>query len=109
MGPLKSSFGPKVLANSERNVSLVLVFSFYRHECGFTDMLYKSDVGVWILAHRSIASYPKETFLDNYHKEDPTLTEYCKLVAHYGSEKYNAPELMKEALVCVFLTRCLQV
>ena len=30
--------------------------------------------------------------------EDPTLTEYCKLVAHYGSDKYTAPELMKEAL-----------
>ena len=36
------------------------------------------------------------------------MTEYCKLVAHYGSDKYTAPELMKEALVCVFLTRCLQ-
>ena len=56
-----------------------------------------------------MASYPKEIFLDNFHKEDPTLTEYCKLVAHYNSEKYTAPELMKEALVCVFLTRCLQV
>ena len=71
-------------------------------------MLYKSDVGVWILAHRSVATYPKEIFLENFHKEDPTLTEYCKLVAHYGSDKYTAPELMKEALVCVFLTRCLQ-
>ena len=61
-------------------------------------MLYKSDVGVWSLAHRSVATYPKEIFLENFHKEDPTLTEYCKLVAHYGSDKYTAPELMKEAL-----------
>ena len=29
-------------------------------------------------------------------------------MAHYGSEDFNAPELMKEALVSVFLTRCLQ-
>ena len=68
-------------------------------------MLYKSDVGVWILAHRSVASYDKEIFLENLHKENENLTEYCKLVAHYGSERYSPPELMKEALVCVFLTR----
>ena len=36
------------------------------------------------------------------------MQEYCKLVTHYGSDKFTAPELMKEALVCVFLTRCLQ-
>ena len=36
------------------------------------------------------------------------LVEYSTLVSHYGSDKYSAPELMKEALVCVFLTRCLQ-
>ena len=73
-----------------------------------TDVLYKSDIGVWILAHRSVASYPKEIFLENQHKNDEKLNEYCKLVGHYGSDKYSPPELMKEALVCVFLTRCLQ-
>ena len=50
---------------------------------------------------------PKSIF-QNLHKEDPKLDEYCTLVAHYGSEDFNAPELMKEALVAVFLTRCLQ-
>ena len=73
-----------------------------------TDVLYKSDVGVWILAHKTVASYPKDTFLDNEHRQDESLGEYCKLVAHYGSPKYSAPELMKEALICVFFTRCLQ-
>ena len=33
---------------------------------------------------------------------------YSTLVNHYGSDQFSAPELMKEALVCVFLTRCLQ-
>ena len=79
-----------------------------RYECGITDVLYKSDVGVWILAYRTVASYPKETFLENQHKEDPLLNDYTKLVAHYGSDKYSAPELMKEALICIFFTRCLQ-
>ena len=36
------------------------------------------------------------------------MKEYCTLVAHYGSTEFSAPELMKEALVAVFLTRCLQ-
>ena len=82
--------------------------TYHKYECGLTDILYKSDIGVWILAYRSVASYPKETFLQNLHKEDAQLDEYCTLVAHYGSTEFSAPELMKEALVCVFLTRCLQ-
>ena len=79
---------------------------FYRYECGLTDILYKADVGVWILAHRTVASYPKEIFLEQ--TLNPQLQEYCTLVNHYGSDKYSAPELMKEALVSVFLTRALQ-
>jgi hypothetical protein len=80
---------------------------FKRHECGLTDMLYKSDVGVWILAHRTVASQPKSVFLED-NQMDPSLHEYTQLVTHYGSDKFSAPELMKEALVCVFFTRCLQ-
>merc|ERR1712141_166624 len=70
--------------------------SYHKHECGLTDALYKADVGVWILAHRSVASYPKEIFLDQ--NLDSHLQEYCTLVTHYGSDKFSAPELMKEAL-----------
>lgn len=82
--------------------------TLFRFECGLTDVLYKSEVGVWILAYRTMTSHSKEMFLNNGHKDDPSLSNYCKLVAHYGSDKYSAPELMKEALICVFFTRCLQ-
>ena len=84
----------------------VSIFPISRYECGLTDILYKADLGVWILAHRSVASHPKEIFLEQ--KLDSRFVEYSTLVSHYGSDKYSAPELMKEALVCVFLTRCLQ-
>ena len=81
--------------------------SYHKHECRLTDVLYKSDIGVWILAHKSVAQFPKETFLENQ-PLPAKLDEFCKLVTHYGSDQFSAPELMKEALVCVFLTRCLQ-
>ena len=41
-----------------------VLFQFYRYECGLTDILYKADLGVFILALRSVASYPKEIFLE---------------------------------------------
>ena len=85
---------------------MIVIYNF-RHECGLTDVFYKSDIGVWILAHRSVASKPKANFLGEL-PFDLRLEEYIKLVTHYGSNKFSAPELMKEALVCVFLTRCLQ-
>ena len=47
--------------------------TYHKYECGLTDILYKSDIGVWILAYRSVATYPKEIFLENLHKEDKKL------------------------------------
>ena len=82
--------------------------TYHKFECGFTDVLYQADVGVWILAYRIVSSYQKDFFLQNLHVEDENFGDFCKLVAHYGSEKFTPPELMKEALICVFLTRCLQ-
>ena len=56
-----------ILIDKYSGFNQIISYNF-RHECGFTDMLYKSDVGVWILAHRSVATYPKEIFLENFHK-----------------------------------------
>ena len=95
-----------------------------RYECGMTNVLYQGEIGVWILAYRAISSVTISFLLDNTFeriKEEckldgrsqrqntiDNLLACCKLVTHDGSDKYSAPELMKECLVAVFLTRCLQ-
>ena len=95
-----------------------------RYECGMTNVLYQGEIGVWILAYRAVSSVPISFLLDNTFKsitdqynvsgrseESNTINDLincCKLVTHDGSNKYSAPELMKESLVAVFLTRCLQ-
>lgn len=82
----------------------------HKYECGITDVLYNSDIGVWILALKVVASKNASFFASAPGKvklEDDHLEKINQLVSHFNSDLYSAPELMKEALVCVFLTRCL--
>ncbi len=89
------------------------MFNFInRFECGLIDILYQSDVGVWILGFRAVASRPREFFLKNDFAKvakrkpstatDDEFDQLCRLVTHEGSNKFSAPELMKEALVSNF-------
>ena len=89
-----------------------------------TNILYQGEIGVWILAYRAISSVVLPFFLQNtfekisesknlkdVYKDEisiQNLFECCKLITHNGSDEYSAPVLMKESLVAVFLTRCLQ-
>ena len=89
-----------------------------------TNILYQAELGVWILAYRAICSVELSFLLQNTFEklsenletngndEDANavhnLISCCKLVTHNGSSLYSAPELMKESLIAVFLTRCLQ-
>ena len=78
--------------------------------------MYQSEIGVWILALRAVASRQRDYFVSNdFHtvarrqmsnvatreltNEDVEFEQLCKLVTHEGSNKFVAPELMKEALV----------
>jgi hypothetical protein len=77
-----------------------------RYECGLIDILYQSEIGVWILAFRAVASRPRDFFLSNdfpnvakRQSNDDEFEQLCRLVTHEGSDKFLAPELMKEALV----------
>jgi len=49
----------------------------------------------------------KNSRKDNKNAVD-NLIKCCNLVTHNGSNKHSSIELMKESLVAVFLTRCLQ-
>ena len=88
--------------------------SYHPYECGRTDMLYKSSIEVWILALRMVASKPVDFFVDNS-VTDVMTSSSCEeglkrtvlMESHQGSPQFNAPELMKEAFVSVFITRFL--
>ena len=89
-----------------------------------TNILYQAELGVWILAYRAICSVELSFLLQNTfekisedHETNGTnedanavniLISCCKLVTHNGSSLHSAPILMKESLIAVFLTRCLQ-
>ena len=58
-------------------------------------MLLSSHLGTWVLSVRAVLVSNQ---LEN---ESPFQTQ--DLVTHYGSDKFQAPELMKEALVAIYL------
>ena len=113
-----------ILVDLSSNFAITFSNFFNRYECGITNILYQGEIGVWILAYRAISSVDQSFFLKNtfenisasknledIYKDEPAiqnLFQSCKLVTHNGSDLYSAPELMKESLVAVFLTRCLQ-
>ena len=94
--------------------------SYHPYECGRTDLLYKSSIEVWILAMRMVASKPANFFVDHsvddiiaaaaaasLDNEEDGLRRTVMMESHPGSPRFSAPELMKEALVAVFITRYL--
>ena len=108
----------------ELNYFLNFFHFTWSYECGRTDILYQAEIGVWILALRAVSSVPLSVLADNTfdsirgkvwlngHNENESnirnLIACSKLVTHNGSDKFSGPELMKESIVAVFLTRCLQ-
>ena len=86
--------------------------SYHKYECKRTDVLYQAQVDVWILALRLVASKPLDFWLENpvskitRDKTHP-LHQTVVMESHNGSSEFSAPELMKEAMVAVFLTRFL--
>ncbi|XP_059094813.1 SET and MYND domain-containing protein DDB_G0273591-like [Tigriopus californicus] len=81
--------------------------SYHRFECGRTDLLYKSNIGVWILAARALGSMP-DLVTESKENLPRVWQSVLNMESHEGSDQYSAPELMKEALVAVFLTRFLE-
>ena len=68
--------------------------AYHSFECGKIDILYKANLGTWILV-------PRAVLIDD--------DQVSGLVTHYGTTGYStAPELMKEALICSFLAHYLR-
>ena len=76
-------------------------------------MTFPASIEVWLLAHRQVASRPLDFFIknsvDSIAKEtspqEDDLKRTVNMECHDGSQRFNAPELMKEALVAVFIVR----
>lgn len=85
-----------------------MAFAF-RYECGVTDLLYQANIGAWVLAHRATASLSLEYLVGTQPVQGGSAAAHgLGLVTHNGLDLFSAPALMKEALVAVFLTRCLE-
>ena len=69
-----------------------------RNECGLCGLVVGSRLGCWALAHRALCLGAKRL----------ALSGESALVAHMDKGQVaGAPELMKEALVAVFIKRLL--
>ena len=97
--------------------------TYHRYECLYTDVLYQAHLGAWHLAFRALTSRPWSFFKDNidqflnhneksgvdnddiYNSED--IMSFNNLVTHNGMGGKQAPELMMQAHVVVFLLRLL--
>lgn len=63
-------------------------------------MFYAANLETWILVFRALAMNQHEVIV-----KSPKWIKTMNLVSHYGSNQFNAPELMKESLVAVFFIR----
>jgi len=97
--------------------------TYHKYECLYTDILYQAHLGAWHLAFRALTSRPWAYFKDNideflnhneksgvdnedvYSSED--IMSFNNLVTHDGMGGKQAPELMMQAHVVVFLLRLL--
>ena len=76
-------------------------------------MTFPASIEVWLLAHRQVASRPLDFFIKNSidsiakgtSPQEDDLKRTVNMECHDGSQRFNAPELMKEALVAVFIVR----
>ena len=99
------------------------ITSYHQYECGYTDTLFQANLGAWLLAYRALTTRPWHHFRDNshhwlqhdekaglaagqvYRSED--LDSFHNLVTHDGVGGKQAPELMMQCHVVVFLVRLL--
>ena len=97
------------------------ITSYHQYECGVTDTLYQANLGAWLLAYRALTTRPWQHFRDNshhwlHHDEKAGLTagqvyrsedldSFHNLVTHDGAGGKQAPELMMQCHVVVFLVR----
>ena len=76
-------------------------------------MIFPASIEVWLLAHRQVASRPLDFYIKNSvdsiakgtSPQEDDLKRTVNMECHDGSQRFNAPELMKEALVAVFIVR----
>ena len=95
--------------------------TYHPAECGHTDTLHQASLGAWQLAYRALTARPWQFYRDNnkvwlkhdekaglgsdmvYRSED--LQSFNNLVTHDGLGGKQAPELMMQCHVVVFLVR----
>ena len=98
--------------------------SYHPYECQYTDVLYQAHLGAWHLAYRVLTSRPWSYWTEDldqwlghdelmgvnkdgvYTSED--IKSFHNLVTHDGVVHKQAPELMMQCHVVVFLVRLLQ-
>ena len=99
------------------------VTSYHPAECGYTDIMFQASLGAWGLAYRVLTSRPWEYFRQNIeawltHDEKAgvgstevyssgDIASFHNLVTHNGVGHKQAPELMMQCHVVVFLVRLL--
>ena len=97
--------------------------TYHQYECGYTDTLYQANLGAWLLAYRALTSRPWSHYRDNIHHwlehderaglggsevfRSEDLDSFNNLVTHDGVGGKQAPELMMQCHVVVFLVRLL--
>ena len=99
--------------------------TYHPCECGYTDLLYQANLGAWHLAFRVVTSRPWSWWSEDidqwlghdekmgvqtrdetvYRSED--IKTFHNLVTHDGGDHKQAPELMMQCHVVVFLVRLL--
>ena len=97
------------------------VSSYHQAECGHTSTLHQASLGAWLLAYRALTSRPWQFYRENtdlwlrhderagldsdtvFSSED--LQSFNNLVTHDGLGGKQAPELMMQCHVVVFLVR----
>ena len=100
--------------------------TYHPAECGYTDLLYQAQLGAWLLGYRALTSRPWAHYQDTLHTwlqrderrgaggsdekvyTSGDLLSFHSLVTHDGAGGKNAPELMMQCHVVVFLLRLLQ-
>ena len=97
--------------------------TYHSYECQYTDVLYQANLGAWHLAYRILTSRPWSQFkekIDTWLNHDEKtgvddtsvysshdIRSFHNLVTHDGAGSKQAPELMMQCHVVVFLVRLL--
>jgi len=118
--PCESCSGVIFCSESCRDTAMS---SYHPYECLFTDVLFQANLGAWRLGYRALTSRPWSYFKENidiflgrnelagvegdavFSSQD--ILSFHSLVTHDGLAVKQAPELMMQAHVVVFLIRVL--